>query len=40
MGFLGIYGTFDWKDSMAVFISEAITFFAKSFIEKLHQINS
>lgn len=34
MGLLGIYGTFDWKDIIATFISGGITFLLKEFIER------
>ena len=33
LGLLGIYGTFDWKDIIATFISGILTFFLKEIIE-------
>jgi hypothetical protein len=33
-GLMGIYGTFDWKDIVAGFISGGITFILKEFMNK------
>lgn len=37
MGLIGLHGTFDLKDIVAVFISGILTFYSKEFIEKKMQ---